>query len=201
MDRRASSAVHAAAGEHSPRDASVGGDGDASLTKDAPVEAFLETLRDTGVLRDRPIALLPPVSPDAEARLAAIRVYLLDAAEADPAAHARRTAEIAYLANVLVAGCAFRSRRFTKAEAAEAVLATCNLGLENRPPRLPYAGTSARATAAKMSVLDTTPTGRLSASITAPPPVASTMSRRSVSSAITCFSRLRKPASPSFSKM
>ena len=43
--------------------------------------------------------------------------------------------EIAYLANVLVAGCSFQSRCFRAVEAADAVLATCNLGLENWPHR------------------------------------------------------------------
>lgn len=41
--------------------------------------------------------------------------------------------ELTYLANMLMAGCSFQSRQFRPAEAADAVLATCNLGLENWP--------------------------------------------------------------------
>ncbi len=51
----------------------------------------------------------------------------------DAATYARRTAELAYLTNVLISGCSFQSRRFRPAEAARAALATCNLGLQSRP--------------------------------------------------------------------
>jgi Family of unknown function (DUF6178) len=46
-----------------------------------------------------------------------------------------RHEELAYLANVLVAGCSFDSRQMTGTEAGEAVLATCKLGVENWPPQ------------------------------------------------------------------
>jgi hypothetical protein len=48
-----------------------------------------------------------------------------------PSQHAQRMEELAYLANVLVAGCSLEGRAFRPAEAARAVLATCNLGLEH----------------------------------------------------------------------
>jgi hypothetical protein len=57
---------------------------------------------------------------------------LLQVQERDGAAHARHTEELAYLANVLVAGCSLGGRRFRAVEAADAVLAVCNLGLEKR---------------------------------------------------------------------
>src|SRR5258706_15618000 len=38
--------------------------------------------------------------------------------------------EIAYLANLRVAGCSIDGRRFEQSEAAEAVIATCSLGLD-----------------------------------------------------------------------
>jgi hypothetical protein len=44
-----------------------------------------------------------------------------------------RTEEFAFLANALVAGCSIQARPFTEREAADAVLAICNLGLENWP--------------------------------------------------------------------
>jgi hypothetical protein len=51
----------------------------------------------------------------------------------DPGAYARRTAELAFLANTLVAGCSLQTRPFTAREASDAALAICNLGLENWP--------------------------------------------------------------------
>jgi hypothetical protein len=50
--------------------------------------------------------------------------------ERDPAAYGERHFELAYLANVLIAGCSIQARPFTAKEAAEAAVATCNLGLE-----------------------------------------------------------------------
>ncbi len=46
----------------------------------------------------------------------------------------RRTQELAYLANAIVAGCSLQARPFTAQEASDAAVATCNLGLENWPP-------------------------------------------------------------------
>jgi hypothetical protein len=72
-------------------------------------------------------------------RISRIRAHMVCAGEGDPAAHARHAAELGYLANVLVAGCSFQSRRFRPVEAADAALAVCNFGLENWPPRWPEA--------------------------------------------------------------
>ena len=63
-------------------------------------------------------------------RLSRVRRHLLLLQERDPTAYDRSTEELAYLANVLVSGCSFRSRRFRPVEAADAALAFCNLGLE-----------------------------------------------------------------------
>ena len=52
-------------------------------------------------------------------------------ARLQPGGHQQRMGELGYLANVLVAGCPLAGRRFRPAEAAEAALATCNLGLEH----------------------------------------------------------------------
>ena len=56
----------------------------------------------------------------------AVRELHLQAAEI----HAQRMAELAYLANVLVAGCSIEGRSFRSVEAARAVVAACSLGLE-----------------------------------------------------------------------
>jgi hypothetical protein len=54
--------------------------------------------------------------------------------EHDDSAWSKRNAELAYLANTLVAGCSIQARRFSPQEASDAVIAACNLGLENWPP-------------------------------------------------------------------
>jgi hypothetical protein len=68
-----------------------------------------------------------------ENRGAAIREYLLFVREDDEPAYSRRMEELGYLVNVLVAACSFQGRRCRPAEAEEAVLAACNLGMENWP--------------------------------------------------------------------
>jgi hypothetical protein len=92
---------------------------------DAPVESVLEVLRDEGVLADQPRALLEAGDP-ATSRLAWIESHL--------ASHPESAEELAYLANAIVAGCAVQGRPFTEREAGDAIVATCNLGLENWPP-------------------------------------------------------------------
>jgi hypothetical protein len=76
---------------------------------------------------------LPPEGPAAGPSLRWIRSELDHLRRHDTAAYARRTAELAYLTNVLISGCSFQSRRFRPAEATRAALATCNLGLESWP--------------------------------------------------------------------
>lgn len=46
---------------------------------------------------------------------------------------ARRQEELAWLANVLIAGCSIGGRAFTPQEAADAVVATCRLGIDSWP--------------------------------------------------------------------
>lgn len=49
----------------------------------------------------------------------------------------RSAEELAYLANILVAGCSIQARAFTAQEASDAAAAICNLGLENWPHHWP----------------------------------------------------------------
>lgn len=77
----------------------------------------------------RPRALLtgrvaPPDSPTH------VRDVIDSLAVIDPSAVAERMAELAFLANVLIAGCSFQGRAFTPQEASGAATATCNLGLD-----------------------------------------------------------------------
>ncbi len=70
-------------------------------------------------------ALLPSRSGVDSARLGLVHRFIEIHGGADRAA---------YLANTLLAGCSVQGRPFTSQEASDAVLATCNLGLENWPP-------------------------------------------------------------------
>ena len=75
--------------------------------------AVIDLLREAGLVPAAPRGLLPGARPE----------------------------ELAALANVLVAGCTIDARPFTPQEASDAVLATCNLGLECWPARWRDAGT------------------------------------------------------------
>jgi hypothetical protein len=66
-----------------------------------------------------------------ESRLARLTSQLAFVREHDEAVYAKRVEELGYLANVLLAGSSFESRRLNPVEASGAVAAVCNLGLEN----------------------------------------------------------------------
>ena len=51
-------------------------------------------------------------------------------AHRDPDAYTARTADLARLANTLIAGCSIQGRAFSAQEAGDAAAAVCNLGLE-----------------------------------------------------------------------
>ena len=110
----------------------------ASETPAAPPEtndgvgAVMEVLFEAGVLTGQPRALLGGAVDEAP-RLTRLQALMQFAAEHDQAAFSRRTAELAYLANTIVAGCSIQARPFTAREASDAAAATCNLGLENWP--------------------------------------------------------------------
>jgi hypothetical protein len=98
----------------------------------AAMATVLDVLVEAGVLHQGPRGLLP-AAPDAEPRLARLHTLLELAREIDPVAWSKRSEELAFLANALVAGCTLRSRAFTPKEASDAAAAVCNLGLENWP--------------------------------------------------------------------
>jgi uncharacterized protein DUF6178 len=95
-------------------------------------EALNALLEDAGLLTARPRGLLPPSQDDSPrpARMEALLRYL---AQNDEIALAARSRELAFLANVLAAGCPVQGRAFTTPEASEAAIAVCNLGLEHWP--------------------------------------------------------------------
>jgi hypothetical protein len=97
---------------------------------------FVAMLQDGGVLGPPEPPLLgigAGEASDAPDRLSRLRAQLLHVRDHDAAAYARRTEELGYLGNVLVAGCSFQSRRFLPGEATHAALAVCSLGLEDGP--------------------------------------------------------------------
>ena len=100
-----------------------------SDTSATAADAILDVLLEAGVLPGQPRALLagaqevtrrPSVS-DTDAYRERTRGRGLSS----------RVAELAYLANTLVAGCSVQGRPFTASEASDAAAASCNLGLEN----------------------------------------------------------------------
>jgi hypothetical protein len=110
----------------------------ASTAADVPgdtseaVAAFVDLLLEAGVLPPPPRALLAG-QPEESARLARMRWHLQSVADIDHDSWLRRTEELTYLANTLVAACSIQGRPFTEREASDAVLAVCNLGLESWP--------------------------------------------------------------------
>ena len=129
LDHRAKTA----GGASNRRATATAGDDAQPRATEQEVAEFLSTLQQGGVRvvkEPRPRLLLKgeAAGPD---RLARIRSHLAFAHEKDPAAYTRRTEELNYLANVLMAGCSFQARRFRAGEAADAALAVCNLGLED----------------------------------------------------------------------
>lgn len=107
-------------------------DARASAEVASGIAAVFDVLLDAGVVPDVPRALLP--EPDEEGTdLGRFKRHMLGARELDPAAYSLRTEELAFLANVLVAGCPLQGRTFTTREAFDGAVAICNLGLENWP--------------------------------------------------------------------
>jgi hypothetical protein len=96
------------------------------------VAAFVEVLRDAGLLPDQPRGLLAAGHAQAPP-LQRIQQQLEFVRANDDEAYSLRTQELTFLANILVAGCSVQSRPFTTREAFDAAVAICNLGLENWP--------------------------------------------------------------------
>jgi len=110
-------------------DKDTGADGGAGAADAASLVALL---RDAEVLPpSAPMLLLPePASassrPATDVFVAAVRDLRVRAVDL----HAQRMEELAYLANVLAAGCSLEGRSVRPLEAAHATVATCNLGME-----------------------------------------------------------------------
>ena len=100
------------------------------------IAAIVELLQDAGVMPGAPRALLEaPEHVTTTLRLARIHAQLEYVRDHDTNAYAMRNTELAYLANAIAAGATIQSRPVRAEEASKAVMAICNLGLENWPDR------------------------------------------------------------------
>jgi hypothetical protein len=98
--------------------------------------ALIDVLLEAGIVPQQPRALLNPPQDEAndEGTLRRIRTHMQFVFDRNPAAYARRSEELTYLANTIMAGCALQGRPFSEQEASDTAVAVCNLGLENWPP-------------------------------------------------------------------
>ena len=96
------------------------------------VDAVVELLHDAGVLTRNPRALLGAGEEQTQ-RLARMQAHMRFLHDHHPDTYSARHAELAFLANALMAGASIQSRSFRPDEASDAAVAVCNLGLENWP--------------------------------------------------------------------
>ena len=108
-------------------------DSASSKSTDSGIASFMETLREAGVVTTTPRALLAEGNVGADDRRSVLTRHMEFVGEHDEDGFTRRNEELGYLANVLVSACSFNSGQFSPAAARDAVVATCNLGLENWP--------------------------------------------------------------------
>ena len=111
------------------------------------IDAVVDLLTEAGLVPERPRALLGSTAPSRLTRMRPLMAHLRDT---DHSAYLRRSRELAFLANVLMAGCSVQSRPFTAQEASDAAVGICNLGLEHWPARWPEAATHDAASTADL---------------------------------------------------
>jgi len=126
-------------------DAADGGDATATPAAEptspgAPesFDAIAGLLAEAGFVPPRALALLTGTAPQPP-RFALLQPLVEHVRDANADAFFARNREMAFLANTLMAGCSVQSRPFTAQEAADAVGAICNLGLEHWPSPVPEA--------------------------------------------------------------
>ncbi len=127
--------------QSAPKHLPVGSSGEESAPKPTEtvagdVEGLLDVLLDAGILAQQPRALLAG-SQEQVPRLTLIHNHMRFVLDRDSAAYAKRSEELAFLANTLMAGCSIQARPFTAQEASDAAVAICNIGLENWPAQFP----------------------------------------------------------------
>ena len=110
-------------------------------------DAIAGLLAEAGLVPERPRALLEGTAPQ-PSRLTRMRPLLEYVRDTDDNACFMRSREMAFLANILMAGCTVQSRPFTAQEASDAIVGICNLGLEHWPVRWPDSETRGAASTA-----------------------------------------------------
>jgi hypothetical protein len=94
----------------------------------------MELLTEAGVVpRQAAQGLLTGAHTPHPARPSDLHRHMRFVFERNQAAYDERHAELAYLANALMAGCSIQSQPFTAKEASDAAAAVCNLGLAKSP--------------------------------------------------------------------
>jgi len=132
-------AVVPANGSESPADLQSADAEVAPAESPAPVAEVIEVLRGAGVILD-PRRALPGVQGSPVVG-AAFQEYLEGESELTVDGWMAREQALGFLANALVAGGSVQGRSLTPREASDAVVATCNLGLECWPQQWPPAAT------------------------------------------------------------
>jgi hypothetical protein len=110
------------------------------------LDTVADLLAEAGLVPERPRGLLETGAVPFS-RLGRIRTLIEYVHDVGEPTYLARNRELAFLANALMAGCSVQSRPFTVGEASDAVLATCNLGLEHWPACWPRVETEEHALA------------------------------------------------------
>ena len=98
------------------------------------IDAVIDLLAEAGVMPERPRALLASADEGSGATKLPILKRLTEfVLHHDETAYLTRSRELAFLANMLLAGSSVQSRPFTPQEASDAAACICNLGLECWP--------------------------------------------------------------------
>jgi hypothetical protein len=104
-------------------------------TEAAAAQSLLGILRDADIVPQATAGLLEaPVAPNAAAS-SLFSDAMVALQRESPATHDRRLEELAYVTQVLVAGCAFEGRAMRPLEAARAAMATVSLGIDHMRKR------------------------------------------------------------------
>ncbi len=119
------------------------------------IDALVDLLTEAGLMPERPRALLEGTAPQ-PSRLTRVRPLMAYLRDTDHTAYLRRSRELAFLANTLMAGCSVQFRAFTAQEASDAAAGICNLGLEHWPARWPDETRHAASTADPATTLPDT---------------------------------------------
>src|SRR5207237_4224828 len=91
---------------------------------DTEMAAVFDILRDAGMLPQPPRALLD-APREGLPRFQEIQRLLQFVHDSNPIRYLRRTQELAFLANTLIAGCSIQARPITAQDASDAVVAIC----------------------------------------------------------------------------